>query len=227
MIRGLTLAALLLLGFALAPLGPSSGPLASGPFAPSSAVPSAQAEQSAPTVFPLRVEVAQVDGEAVMTRAWLDARVVELNRIYAPAAVAFEVASFEPSDHNPDLVTRVDRHRLGPLVDTESGQIHVFLVRSMQDVDVANHALQGVHWRSRRGGGYRHFVIATAIGSVPILAHELGHFFGNPHSDTPGNIMSYTRGDGPPFLDDGQIARIRRLSREFIESGELVPVGSR
>lgn len=188
----------------------------------------AEQEASAETavVFPLRVQVAQVDGQPVMTRQWFDTRVVELNRIFAPANLAFEVASFENSDHNPDPVTRVDRHRLGPLVDTESGQIHVFLTRSLQDVDVEDHALQGVHWRSRRGGGYRHFVIITAIGSEPILAHELGHFFGNPHSDTPGNVMSYTPGDGPPFLDEGQIRRIRRFTRDFIRSGELVPTSN-
>ena len=84
----------------------------------------------------------------------------------------------------------------------------------------------GVHWRPRGHGAAEgaHFVIVSAIAGPTVLAHELGHFFGNPHSDVPGNLMSYERGEGPPVLDEVQMRRARGRAHSFIESGELVPI---
>ena len=174
------------------------------------------------TDFSLHVEIATVDGEAVASEEWVEAHREAANQIFAPANLRFgEMEVHTNNDINADLVTRADRHRLGPLVDAERGDIHVFVVRSMADVDVAGRMLRGVHWRSRRGGGFRHFVVLTTLARPNVLAHELGHFFGNPHSDTPGNIMSYQRGEGPPFFDAGQLRRIRRFQQRFLRSGEL------
>ena len=52
------------------------------------------------------------------------------------------------------------------------------------------------------------------------IGHELGHYFGNPHSPTPNNIMSYTRdGVTPPFFDSLQIRRIRTHAGRFVRAG--------
>ncbi len=158
-----------------------------------------------------------------MSEEWIEAHRQAANSIFAPADIHFgEMEVHTVADMSADLVTRSDRHRLGPLVEPERGDIHVFVVRSMADVDVENRLLRGVHWRSNRGGGFRHFVVLTTLARPHVLAHELGHFFGNPHSDTPGNIMSYTSADVPPFFDAGQIGRIRRFRDRFVRSGELV-----
>jgi hypothetical protein len=58
-----------------------------------------------------------------------------------------------------------------------------------------------------------------------VLAHELGHFFGNGHSDVADNLMSYTRTGGRVFLDDAQIDRIQVYSWRFLASGRLADIG--
>ncbi|MEM7606353.1 MAG: hypothetical protein AAF411_13435 [Myxococcota bacterium] len=173
--------------------------------------------------FEVRFEVAQEEGAAVVDRAWLDERVEAASALFSPAGVSFATAEVAETDLPSVVVTRRDRHAFGPRVQPSRGVIHVFVVRSLADVDVAGRFLRGVHWRSRRGGGYRHFVILSTLAGPTVLAHELGHFFGNPHSQTPGNIMSYER-RGPPSFDDGQLRRIRRFAQRFVRAGELRPL---
>ena len=172
--------------------------------------------------FSLHVEVATVDGVPVVSEEWVEEHRRAANAIFGPAHVRFTMDVHTNNDIAADLVTRSDRHRLGPAVQPERGDIHVFVVRSMADIDVEDRLLRGVHWRSTRGGGFRHFVVLTTLAGPNVLAHELGHFFGNPHSDTPGNIMSYTSADVPPFFDAGQLRRIAQFRERFLRSGELV-----
>ncbi len=178
--------------------------------------------------FGLRVFVADVEGEPVVDQAWIDERIGWANRIFEPAGLAFTQQAREGlADEHTDLVSRGDRHALGPLI--EGKRIHVFVVRSLADVDIEGNFIRGVHWRSRRGGpgpggNRRHFVILSSIAGPTVLAHELGHFFGNPHSPTPGNIMSYSRGSGPPFFDAQQLRRIERHQERFVRTEELVVV---
>jgi len=184
-----------------------------------------------PTTFGLRVFVADADGEPVVDQDWVDARIRWANRIFEPASVAFAQEARESlAEEHTDLVSRADRHALSPLI--EGTRIHVFVVRSLANVDVDGDFIRGVHWRSRRGGAgpggnRRHYVILSSIAGPTVLAHELGHFFGNPHSPTPGNIMSYTRGSGPPFFDDQQLRRIRRHEERFLRTEELVAIEPR
>lgn len=180
----------------------------------------------ADTTFRVRFSVAQVDDGPVRDRAWVDEQIARANTIFEPANIDFEVTDVdtladEEGRWPEDLVTRADRHKLGPLVQPEV--INVFVVKSMADVDIEGRFIRGVHWRSRRGGSPRHYVILSSIAGPTVLAHELGHFFGNPHSDTPGNIMSYLRGEGPPFFDTQQLRRIRRFTQRFIRTRELIP----
>jgi hypothetical protein len=74
----------------------------------------------------------------------------------------------------------------------------------------------GVHWRA----GTRRWVFLTARARPPVLAHELGHFFGLPHDPAGGNLMT----PGPssprwrsatpprpfaPLLTPAQVRRLR------------------
>lgn len=187
---------------------------------------SAQPERStAPEPFPtlpVAFAVARVDGERVVDDAWLEERTEWANRIFAPAGVSIELDSVRDLDgRHARLDSRRDRHALGDEMRDEV--INVFVVESLRDVDEPDRFRQGVHWRPAGHPG-KHLVIVSAIAGPTVLAHELGHFFGNRrHPETPGNIMSYERGEGDPFLDDTQVRRIRRFARRFIRSGELVP----
>lgn len=180
------------------------------------------------TTFPVRFAVATVGGAPVVSEAWLARQLDRANRVFAPAGVAFSLSRvdiLEPREAGEDreaeegrwpadLRTRADRHRLGPQV--EPTLINVFVVRSLADVDVEGREISGVHWRSRRGGRSHYCILAARAGEY-VLAHELGHFFGNPHSPTPGNIMSYEAGEGPPTFDARQLRRIRVTARRLLE----------
>jgi hypothetical protein len=71
----------------------------------------------------------------------------------------------------------------------------------------------------------KRFLILSKIAPRSVLAHELGHFFGNGHSDVPDNLMSYSRTGGRVFLDETQIERIQLFSMRFIASGRLADAG--
>jgi hypothetical protein len=187
------------------------------------------AAQPGDLVFPLRLHVARSDETAhqaaegeeraapAVTDDWLAAQIETANALFAPHRVRFvenERLVLPPT--NARLETRADRHALGGLLDRR--QIDVFVVLSLRDVDDPTLMRRGVHWRPAGRPG-THFVIVSAISGESVLAHELGHYFGNPHSSTPGNIMSYERGEVPPFFDAAQGRRILAHARRFARSG--------
>jgi hypothetical protein len=174
----------------------------------------------AATVVP--IECAVVEG--VVDDAWLDAQVLAANRIFEPAKLRFvrRPKRTLPAKH-AHLVTRADRTALGD--EMKPKVVNCFIVGTLMDIHTAGRPRQGVHWRPRghkktpRGA---HYVIVAAYAGKTVLAHELGHFFGNRvHPKTKGNIMSYNRGDQPPFFDAGQLKKIGRFLRRFLRSGEL------
>ncbi len=104
--------------------------------------------------------------------------------------------------------------------------INWFAVQSLRDVDDPSRMRSGVHWRPATRPG-AHLVIVSARADSDVLAHELGHFFGNRrHPDVPGNIMSYreTPPGTLPFFGDTQKRRIRRFARRFLQTREIVAV---
>lgn len=173
--------------------------------------------------LPLVVNVAEDEDGPVVGEEWLEGQLSNANTIFEPAGVSFrQVASHTMGPEHARLENRRDRHVLGRLLHRQ--RIDVFVVRSLRDVDDPSRFRQGVHWRPR-GEEYpdrAHFVIVSAIAGPTVLAHELGHYFGNGHSDVPGNIMSYERGDVPPFFDAPQVGRIRFSLRRFLRREELV-----
>lgn len=191
------------------------------------AVAFAQPSERDTTVLPLALTVADHEGAPVVDDAWLDEQVANANALFAPHGVSFRVVERHMMDgSHARLEDRGDRHVLGHLLHPQ--RIDCFFVLSLRDVDDRSRYRQGVHWRPR-GEAYperAHFVIVSSIAGPTVLAHELGHYFGNRHSDVPGNIMSYERGDGPPFFDDDQGRRIRFSLRRFLRREELVTAGA-
>lgn len=169
-------------------------------------------------VVTLSFAVATVDGVPVVDEAWIDARVAEANRLYAVVPLAFRAAHVAGlPERFARLVTRADRDAvIGRLVP---GVVNVRITGELLDVDEPG-SRRGVHWHDRHDRS-RHVVILSKIAAPSVLAHELGHYFGNPHSFVDDNLMSYLRTGAPLFLDADQLSVIRKTLGAELASGAL------
>ena len=152
---------------------------------------------------------------------WIAEEVAEANRIFAPWGVAFVVTATVsmPAAH-ARLVTRADRDALGALV--APGVVNWFVVAELMDVDAPGTVRRGVHWHVGSAPGATRFVVVSRIAGPSVLAHELGHYFGNrAHDGGPSNVMSYERDGSPPSFNARQGARIAQRVRRELRSGAL------
>jgi hypothetical protein len=181
----------------------------------------ANTRASATIVLPLAFHVAQENGQPIVSEVFLRERLDRANQIFQRYGVMFVETSTPTAlaARHALIATRAQRDALGSHV--EHGAIHCFVVRALIDVDEPPKPRRGVHWRSRIGLRQR-YVILSSIAERDVLAHELGHYLGNrSHSDVRGNLMSYTRGDGLPFLDGTQLVRMRARIALLLRSGAL------
>lgn len=159
--------------------------------------------------------------ERVVDDPWVDAQIAEANRLFTPYGARFRWTIEKPlADKHAAMHTRADRDALTPL--TEEKVIDVFLVRELEDVDEPGRMRRGVCWTGRGG---KRFLIVSAISGPSVLAHELGHFFGNPHSAVTDNVMSYSRTGAQVFFDEAQGATIGAFAARFVATGRLSDVG--
>ncbi len=174
-----------------------------------------------PTTFTLRVSVANdTEGHPVARRDWLDAQIAAARELFAPFGVAFAPSDGPPLDARSAAVeTRADRDAFASHVTPHV--IDVFVVASLNDVDEPGRPRRGVHWHAPGGA---HYVILIGTAPPTVLAHELGHYFGNAHSPVPDNVMSYERTGAPVFFDAEQGRRIRARARAYVQTRELLPV---
>jgi hypothetical protein len=173
--------------------------------------------------FPIAISVAMHDGQPARDDAWIASQIDDANALYGPIGVRFRwTLRKEIPESHAELHTRADRDALAPLV--EKNVIDVFVVAALEDVDEPGRFRKGVAWTSKPNG--KRFLVLSAAAPRTVLAHELGHFFGNGHTDVADNLMSYVRTPGGTvFLDDTQIARIHLFSSRFLASGRLPDVG--
>ena len=177
-----------------------------------------------PTV-PLSIAVARDVTDAgvapVQDDAWIAAQLAEVERLFTPCGLSFvtvESRAIPPAQAHAE--TRRDRDAFAAAL--HPGVVNVFVVASLRDVDDPSRMRMGVCW-SPRGDGAR-YVIVSSIARPSVLAHELGHYFGNPHSKVPNNVMSYDRTAGvAPFFDDAQGSVLRRTARALFQRGVLQP----
>jgi hypothetical protein len=166
--------------------------------------------------FPVHVTVAGEDANDERLRAAFETA----STFFGPLGVALQREAHDKDERLPErfahVETRKDRDDLAAHVVAHA--INVFVVDSLRDVDDPVEMRRGVHWH---GPGGTHYVILVATASSQVLGHELGHFFGNPHSKVPDNLMSYEREGGWVFFDTAQGRRIVARAREYLESGEL------
>ena len=180
------------------------------------------ADETSIATFPVSFAVTQNDGDPVREDEWLDEQLAFAEKLFGPHGVHFKRTSRRlVGSLYTELETRADRDALFALARKDV--INVFVVSSLRDVDEKDRFRSGVHWRPSQEPTSR-YVILSATAPPSVLAHELGHYFGNPHSPTPDNIMSYTRKGGTLFLDAAQVTKIRATARRCLQERELLPV---
>ena len=180
-----------------------------------------------PTV-PLSIAVARDVTDAgvapVQNDAWIAAQLAEVERLFTPFGLSFasvESRAIAPAQAHAE--TRRDRDAFTAAL--HPGVVNVFVVASLRDVDDPSRMRMGVCWSPRGdGAGGARYVIVSSIARPSVLAHELGHYFGNPHSKVPNNVMSYDRTAGvAPFFDAAQGKVLRRTARTLFQRGVLQP----
>lgn len=180
------------------------------------------AATSVEVCFGLEVWIALRDGEPVQTPEWVGAQVERTNALFAAIGVGFEVAAVHSlEDGDVVIETRDDRDRLGHDRWTR-GTIHVFVVGQLDNVDEEG-TINGVHWRDRADTSHR-WIIVAATAWDRTLVHELGHYFGLPHSDYHISLMNKSRraiAPGDLTFHENEYARMRRMVDRRLENGRL------
>jgi hypothetical protein len=183
------------------------------------------ANADAPRRIPLILHIAQRDGAPVAPESFIGEQLAAANSIYRPLGIELVATGRVPlGAEHAEMITRSDRDALAR--HAKKGAIHVFIVAKLMDVDEPGRERRGVHWHPRPSPRDSYLIVSQISGPY-VLAHELGHMLGNPrHSDVPGNLMCYTRGEGTPFLDDTQIRRVRRALAALLKEGRIVALPS-
>lgn len=173
--------------------------------------------------FGVSFAIAEEEKKPVQPDAWLEAQLASAEKLFAPIGVHLRWTVKKPlAPEHARLETRRDRDALEALL--EPGVVNVFVVASLRDVDDPVLYRMGVCWR--RGNEGKPYLVISAAARPTVLAHELGHFFGNPHSATPNNVMSYVRTDADPFFDDGQTRTIRTWAKKHVADRWILPLGA-
>lgn len=171
-------------------------------------------------VFGLAITVAEVEHKPVQTEEWIAAQVAAAEGLFGPIGVHVRWALAKPMDSRFAVMdSRADRDALGS--ELEGRMINVLVVGRLRDVDDPSRDRMGVCWQNQRDR-HKRYIVLSATARPTVLAHELGHFFGNPHSAVVNNVMSYSRSDGDVFFDDAQKSIIRAYAARYLGSGELV-----
>ncbi len=181
---------------------------------------------AAKTCLGIHLYVAVKDGVPVVESDWIASQVSNANRLFAPLEVAFEVVAAEvlPTDCLR-VADRAARDGLGRTRWSKNA-IHVFVTGRLDNVDEPGE-IYGVHWRDRQQTSHR-WIILSAIAWPHTLVHELGHYFGLPHSEDAVSIM--TKGAPVPvparerIFTEAQQRKMRRRLKRLLDSRMLRPL---
>ncbi len=163
----------------------------------------------------------------VQTVAWVSEQVAAANQRFREIDVNFEIVAADALPAGDlEIDTRAERDALGDPHFTR-GVAHVFVVGRLADVDAPADApaeIRGVHWRFRKDRARRWVILSKIAGSL-VLTHELGHFFGLPHSTYDISVMNKTVRLTPLLTElsfaEPEFARMRRKRDAMVKDGML------
>ncbi len=155
---------------------------------------------------------------------WVLTQLAQANEHFAALSVGFELDVVTLiGDGDAHVASRGQRDLLGR-DRFRRGVIDVYLVTQLDDVDIAGAVIRGVHWRDRKDRK-RRWIIMSAIAPPHVLAHELGHYFGLPHSTYAGSLMNKSRKDPTPWSERTFVQKERRRAlgwaRRYVREGTL------
>lgn len=179
------------------------------------------------TCFGIHLHIARGADGLAATSEFVVGQLERANHHFATADVGFQLARVDTvADTAMHVATRADRSALaaGGLAKRV---IHVFVVGQLDDIDVEGAQINGVAWRIPRDKT-RKFLIVSAKAWDRTLAHELGHFFGLPHSTYAISIMNKTERAEPPqdqrtFAEE-EFTALRAAVAKFVRSRVLATV---
>jgi len=175
----------------------------------------------------LHVAVGPAAGDGPIAQAaWLAVQLAMANLRLAPLDVGVQVVGIDALPASAGhIATRGDRDALaaGGLAGKV---IHVFITGRLDDIDQPTGFIRGVAWHTR--GSDRKYVILSTVAPERVLAHELGHVFGLPHSSHPRSIMNKApRAEPPPedrvFVDE-EIAAMRPVLARLLRDRAIADV---
>jgi len=172
----------------------------------------------------LQLHVPSSGDGLIANPAFIAVQLAVANRHFAPLGVGFQVVGADAiAAAAAHIATREDRDGVaaGRL---SSKVIHVFITGQLDDIDVPDGIIRGVTWHLPDSD--RKYVILSTVAPDRVLAHELGHVFGLPHSSAAISIMNKRPRDEPPQdqrrFADSEITRMRptlaRLLRDRVVS---------
>ena len=131
----------------------------------------------------------------VATPEWIAAQVAVANAQFAALDVGFTITATEalPAEVT-HVVTRADRDAISK-DRLALHVINVYLVSEVDDVDDPASFVRGVLWHHKADK----YIILSAVAPDRVLAHELGHYFGLPHSTYAVSIMNKSKREKPPM----------------------------
>jgi hypothetical protein len=165
--------------------------------------------------------------KTIQNAQWLFAQISEANRLFARLSICFELLELvKLDDQYNELKTSHQRTSLGKS-RIKIGQIDIFVVSRLADIDIKGEEIRGVHWRNPENRKGSRWIILSKIAGALVLAHELGHYFDLPHSEYEASIMNKKERSYPMSqrgFVDSEYEIMEKAKTRMLTDKHLIPI---